>query len=395
MDKIEEILTRGVDHIYPAKEELEKILRSGKKLRLYQGFDPTGSQLHIGHMVGLKKLKQWQDLGHHVIFLIGDFTGTIGDPSGKTTARKVLSREEVLENAKTYKEQAGRILRFDGENPIEIKFNGDWLRKLSALEFIKITRLLSVNQVIERDLFQERLKKEEDIYMNEFFYPVMQAYDCVVLNVDLEIGGTDQMFNMMLGRKLMRHMLHKDKFVMTTPLLADVHGQKIGKSEGNVIALTDDPKDLFGKIMALPDDIILKGLEYLTDIPLNEIKNIENNMLKDENPINYKKQLAFEIVKQLNNKDTATNAQETFEKTVQKKQLPDEILTMRIASKSLSIIDILIELKLAESKSDAKRLINQNAVSLNDEKVSNSEAKIKEGLLKVGKHKFIKIQIEN
>ncbi len=392
MDKIEELLTRGVANIYPSKEELEKVLRSGKKLRLYQGFDPTGSDLHIGHMVGLKKLRQWQNLGHHVIFLIGDFTGMVGDPSGKTTARKILTHEEVLKNAKNYKEQAGKILRFEGENPVEIRFNGEWLGKISAIEFIKITRFLSVNQVIERDMFQERLKRGEDVYMNEFSYPVMQAYDSVVLNVDLEIGGNDQMFNMLLGRKLMRNMLHKDKFVMTTPLLTNSEGRKIGKTEGNVIALNDEPNDLYRKLMGLSDDVIIKCFEYLTDIPIEEIKKIEKEIKHGQNPISYKKKLAYEIVKDLNNKDQAQKAAENFEKTIQKKEIPTEIPTFKISAKdTITASEMLTQANLASSKSEAKRLINQNAVTLNEEKITDPDSKIKIGILKVGKHKFLKI----
>ncbi len=394
MNPINELLTRGIANAYPSKEELEKLLNTGKKLCLYQGFDPSGPQLHLGHMVGLKKMRQWQDLGHQVIFLIGDFTGMIGDPSGKTTARKVLTHEEVINNAKNYKEQAAKILRFDGPNPVEIKYNGDWLGKLSAIEFIKITSLLSVNQVIERDMFQERLKKNEDIYMNEFCYPVMQAYDSVALDVDLEIGGNDQMFNMLLGRKLMRHISHKDKFVITTPLLTDSTGRKIGKTEGNVIALNDEPNNLFGKIMGLPDDIILKAMEYLTNIPLSEINKIQKNMEQGDNPIKYKKQLAFEVTKDLNNQDLAQKAQDNFEKTIQKKQTPEDITVFNI-TKSLSILDILLQSKLAGSKSDARRLIDQGAVSLDNQKITDPDQKIQNGILKIGKHRFLKIRIDS
>jgi tyrosyl-tRNA synthetase len=397
MDQIEELLTRGVSNIYPSKEELEKKLKNGDKLTLYQGFDPTGSQLHLGHMVGLKKLRQWQDMGHHVIFLIGDFTGMIGDPSGKSKARKVLTHEEVLENAKSYKEQAGKILRFSGKNPVEIKFNGEWLGKLSAIDFIKISRHLSVNQVIERDMFQERLKTDEDIYLNEFSYPVMQAYDSVVMQVDLEIGGNDQMFNMLLGRKLMRNMLKKEKFVLTTPLLTDSEGRKIGKTEGNVIALTDKPNDLFGKIMALPDDIILKGFEYLTNISLDEIKKIEKNITKGDNPIKYKKQLAFEITKDLSNTETAQKAQESFQKTVQKKQLPDEIPEVKISTiEPVKLDQLIVESGLAPSKAEAKRLIEQGAIQIGDTKITDPFQTINLSdnlLLKAGKRKIIRIKI--
>src|SRR3989344_3364602 len=207
--KIDELLTRGVDRIYPSREKLEELLRSGKKLRLYQGFDPTGDKLHLGHMVGLRKLAEWQKLGHHVIFLIGDYTAMIGDPSGKLSSRKVLTHEETLSNARNYKEQASKILKFGGDNPAEMLFNGDWLGKLNAVEFLRIAGNLTYSQVIERDMFQERLKQGQDINTSEFRYPVMQAYDSVAMDVDLEVGGKDQMFNMMMGRKLMRNMMKK------------------------------------------------------------------------------------------------------------------------------------------------------------------------------------------
>ena len=326
MDKIEELLTRGVEKIYPSKEELDKVLRSGRKLKLYQGFDPTGIQLHIGHMVGLRKLRQWQDLGHHVIFLIGDGTGQAGDPSGKTKPReKFFTREELRKNATNYVKQASKIVRFKGENPVEILFNGDWLNKLGYTEILELLGHVSLQQLEERDLFEERKKKGEDIIMREFIYPVLQGYDSVAMNVDLEIGGSDQTFNMLMGRKLMRHLLKKDKFVMTTPLLADSRGVKIGKTEGNAIALTDKPEYLFGKIMALPDDVILKGFEYLTDVPMQDIKKMKGQLEKGENPIGFKKQLALEIVKRLNTEEEARKAQENFEKTVQQKEIPSEI----------------------------------------------------------------------
>lgn len=398
-DPINELLNRGVDTVYPTREALEKVLRSGKKLTLYQGFDPTGSQLHLGHMVGLRKMRQWQDLGHHVIFLIGDFTAMIGDPSGKTTARKVLTHEEVLENAKNYKEQAGKVLLFEGENPVEIKFNGDWLGKMSALEFLQIAHLLSVQQVVERDMFQERKKQGQDIYMNEFLYPVMQAYDSVAMNIDLEIGGTDQMFNMLMGRKLMRHMLKKDKFVMTTPILADSQGVKIGKTEGNVIALNDKPEELFGKIMGLSDDVIVKGLEYLTDISMEEIEKIKTDLQKGRHPVQYKKLLAYEIVKQLNNEEEAHASQTHFENTIQKKELPKDIPVFLFEDSHKAgntIADIMVSSGLAVSKSEARRLIEQGGVTYNNEKVEDAhELFIPENgaVLQVGKRNFRQIRI--
>ncbi len=397
MDAIEALLTRGVEKIYPSKEELEKILRSGKKLKLYQGFDPTGTQLHIGHMIGLRKLKQWQDLGHHVIFLIGDFTAMIGDPSGKLSSRKMLTSEEVRHNATLYQEQAGKILRFEGKNSIEIRFNSEWLSKMSGLEFLQIAGLLSVQQVVERDLFQERQKRSQDIYMNEFLYPVLQAYDCVVMDVDMEIGGSDQMFNMLMGRKLMRHMKKKEKFVMTTSLLTDSAGVKIGKTEGNIIALADKPEDLFTNIMALGDDVIIKGLEYLTDVSSEEIKTIENKIKTGENPLSYKKKLAFEVVKQLNDASAAQKAQDEFERVIQKHELPSEIIEITLGPDDGEFIneDFLVNKNLAASKSAAKRLFEQGGVEVDGSKITDPKETVaikNDMVIKIGKRKIVKLK---
>jgi len=398
MDKIEELLTRGVEKIYPSKEELEKVLRSGKKLKLYQGFDPTGIQLHIGHMVGLRKLRQWQDLGHHVIFLIGDGTGQAGDPSGKKHAReKFLTQEELRKNAVDYIKQAGKIVRFEGENPVEVLFNGDWLNKLNLVDILNIAGNFSLQQLSERDLFRERVKQNEDVNLREFLYPLLQAYDSVAMEVDLEIGGSDQTFNMLAGRTLIKKMKNKDKFVMTTPLLTDSKGMKIGKTEGNVIALTDNPEDLFGKIMTLPDDLIVKGFEYLTDISLNEIKNIRETFNKGENPVSFKKKLAFEIVKQLNDEKQSLAAQKYFEKVVQDEELPEDIpLYQYTGGQPVEIINLLVKTKLAASRSDAKRLIGQGGVYIDNHIVNNYNmtTKIKnDQVIKVGKRKFVKIKL--
>ncbi len=313
MDAIENLLTRGVDTIYPTRELLEKALRSGEKLKLYQGFDPTGSQLHIGHAVALRKLREFQNLEHEVIFLIGDFTAMIGDPTGKMDSRKMLTKEEVLKNAENYKEQAGRILQFDGDNPVKIKYNSEWLGKVSALEFLQLSHHLTYQQVVERDMFQKRMNQGQDVYMNEFLYPVMQAYDSVAMDVDLEIGGTDQMFNMMMGRKLMRNIKQKEKYVMTVPLLTDANGVKIGKTEGNVIGLTDPPNEFYSKIMSLGDDAIIPCFTLLTDTSQENIEDMTKNMKNGFNPMTYKKTLAFELTKQFNDQDQARDAQHEWE----------------------------------------------------------------------------------
>ena len=383
-DKVDELLTRGVDKIYPSKEKLEEVLRSGKKLRLYQGFDPTGDKLHIGHMVGLRKLAEWQELGHQVIFLIGDYTAMIGDPSGKLSSRKVLTHAETLANSKKYKEQASKILKFNGENPAKILFNGDWLGKLSAVEFLGIAGNLTYSQVIERDMFQERLKNGQDINTSEFLYPVMQAYDSVAMDVDLEVGGRDQMFNMMMGRKLMRNMLKKEKFVMTTKLLEDKFGVKIGKTEGNAIALDDKSEDLFGKIMSFPDEVIAQCFESLTTIPMQEIPN--------KDPLKDKKRLAFEIVKDLNDEKKAKVAQETWENTFQKKEIPEEMTEVK--DLGVSLMEGLVNVKLVASKADFRRLVKAGAITNLEtgEKVTNPNFYPKKGeKYKMGKKTFIKI----
>lgn len=376
MDKIEELLTRGVDRIYPSREELEKIIRSDKKLRIYEGFDPTSPELHLGHLIGLRKLRQWQELGHEVIFLIGDFTGMVGDPTGKDKTRSVLTKKQVLENAKTYKEQASKILDFEGKNPAIIKYNSEWLAKLSAIELANLTSHLSYQQVIERDMFQNRLKNNMDIALSEFFYPFMQGYDSVAMNVDVEVGGSDQTFNMLLGRKLMRNILKKDKFVMTTPLLEDSEGRKIGKTEGNVIALNDTSENLYRKIMALDDEVIAKGLEYLTDVPTNEITEIEKALVKGEHPVTHKKRLAFEVTKQLNGESEAKKAESEFEKTVQHKKAPTNIPEISINvntafSEGRWASDLLVASGLATSRSEAKRVIEQGGVSVNEKKITD------------------------
>lgn len=385
MDAIEHLLTRGVDKIYPTREGLEKVLRSGKKLRLYQGFDPTGSQLHIGHAVAMRKLRQFQDLGHHVIFLIGDFTGMIGDPTGKFSDRKILTKEQVLENAKNYKDQASRILRFDGENPVEILYNSQWLGTMPAFEFLKIANMLSVQQVVERDMFQQRIKKDQDVFMNEFLYPVLQAYDSIAMDVDLEIGGSDQMFNMMMGRKLMRKMKQKEKFVITVPLLTDAEGKKIGKTEGNVIGLTDAPNEFYGKIMALGDDAIVPCFTLLTDMPLDKIEELK----RAKNPMVSKKQLAFELTKQFNDENVAKKAQIEFEKTHQENKFSENAEPSAPAN---SLKEFLVG--KGYSATEARNLINQGAVDINGITVNDKNIEVNVGdEIKVGKKGFYKIKL--
>ncbi len=389
-DKIRELLDRGVDKIYPGKAALEEVLLSGKKIRLYQGFDPTGDRLHIGHMVGLRKHRQWQDLGHEVIFLIGDGTGQAGDPTGKKKTReKFFTQEELRANAKSYLEQASKIVRFDGPNPIKIMYNGDWLNKLDLIDILNIAQHFSVQQLIERDMFQERLKKGEPINLREFLYPLLQGYDSVALDIDLELGGSDQTFNMLCGRTLMKQMSQKEKFVMTTPLLSDSKGVKIGKSEGNVIGITDKPEDLFGKIMSLGDDAIIPMFTLLTDVPLDEVATFDIK----KNPMELKKRVASLIVSSLHNEEEAIKASQYFSQTFQKKEIPDNMEEVQAANGAL-LSEILVDKKIVPSKSEWRRLVSSKAIHdlSSGSVILDPDTKIQGDLtLKIGKKKFLKI----
>jgi tyrosyl-tRNA synthetase len=245
--KIKEVLERGVENIYPNKDALEKVLKSGKKLRIYHGIDPTGPSLHLGHVVQLLKLKQFQELGHQIIILIGDFTAMIGDPTDKSATRKQLSKEQVLENAKDYKKQIGRIMDL---KKIEFRYNSEWLSKLDFKQLIELSSNFTAQQTLARDMFKKRISAGKDLYLHEFLYPMMQAYDSVVLDVDLETGGSDQMFNMLAGRTLMKKLKGKEKFVLTTKLLEDQSGTKMGKTTGNMVSLNDEPTEMYGKVMS-------------------------------------------------------------------------------------------------------------------------------------------------
>ncbi len=393
--RVDEVLTRGVAEILPSRDALKQLLMSGKRIKLYQGFDPTGTQLHIGHMVGLRKLRQFQDLGHEVVFLIGDGTGQAGDPSGKLKARDTyFSHQELLKNANTYMQQVQKIIRFTGSNPVQILFNGTWLNKLRLKDILEIASNFTLQQLSERDLFQERIQRREAVNLREFLYPLLQGYDSVAMNVDLEIGATDQIFNMLTGRLLVRRFLNKEKFVLATPLLTDTLGRKIGKTEGNVIALTDAPEDLYGKIMALGDDIIIKGLEYLTNVPTVEIQKIEEK-LHSSNPKIYKERLAFEVVAQLHGVSAGEKARKSFIAVFTDKQTPENMKEVPV-KEGLLLDDVLQTYGIVSSKSEGRRLATGGAIT--DLETGRKITSIKIPLtkpvtLKIGKKLFIRIQI--
>lgn len=400
MDKIKETITRGVEKIYPSKEALEKVLRSGKKIRLYQGFDPSMPNLHLGNMVGVLKLKQFQDLGHEVIFLVGDFTGMIGDPTEKSSTRSLLTRKQVLENCKNWQKQADKILRFSGKNPAKFVFNSQWLDKVSFKDLIGIAANFTVQQTLERDFFQKRLKQEKPIFLHEFLYPIAQAIDCVEMKVDLEVGGSDQTFNMLAGRTLMKALKNREKFVLTTKLLVDSKGEKVGKTAGNALFLNASPADMYGGIMSFPDEVIIPGFELLTQMPLQSIKAMEKGLEKDKtSPMDLKKELAFEIVRMFSDEKDAKNAEKEFKRVFQKKELPSKIpASLKTVKPGTYPASNLCSISGATiGTADAKRLIRQGAVEFEGKKIQDPQKMLTikgNETLKIGKRKIFKIKVK-
>jgi tyrosyl-tRNA synthetase len=383
--QIESTVSRGVAQVLPSKEGLMKLMKE-KKIRLYQGFDPSAPSLHLGNFVGLMKLRQFQKLGHEIIFLVGDFTGMIGDPTDKLATRKKLTREQVLSNAKAWKEQASRVIDFDGPNAAKFMYNSEWSDKVTFKDLIEITSNVTVQQMIERDMFQARIKDQKPIYLHEFLYPVAQGYDCVAMDVDLEIGGKDQLFNMLVGRTLMKAMKGKEKFVLGTKLLVDKDGNKAGKTTGNALFLDSTPENFFAGVMSFPDDLIYLGFELLTEV---DLAGLEDQISKD--PMGMKKRLAFETVALLWGKESGADAQKSFENTFQEKGVPDKPEELQLKEER-SLIDVLSH--VLGSKSEAKRLLSQKAVDVNGTLVIDPKITIGDGnIMKIGKRHFLKVVI--
>lgn len=390
------IIKRGTIEIIQEEELLEKLKESylnKKPLRIKAGFDPTAPDLHLGHTVLLNKMRQFQELGHQVIFLIGDFTGMIGDPTGKSETRKALTREDVLKNAETYKEQVFKIL--DPEKTI-VDFNSRWLDKLTGKDMIFLSAKYTVARMLERDDFAKRYESGKPISIHEFMYPLLQGYDSVFLSADVELGGTDQKFNLLVGRDLQREYGKRPQTVITMPLLEGLDGvNKMSKSLGNYVGVTDEPFDMFGKLMSISDELMLRYYELLSEISIEDLEALKKG-IKDGtvHPLNAKKQLAFEIVRRFHNEEKAIKAKEEFEKVFSKKEVPDEIEEFRLTEEKL-LVDILFEAKLVSSKSEAKRMIQQNAVQIDGNKVIDINYKVSPSsiskIIKVGKRKFLKI----
>lgn len=387
---IEEVLTRGIEQIYPTSEAFKKALMSGKKLRIYAGFDPTSSHLHFGHAEQILLLRRLMRLGHEVIFLIGDFTARIGDPTDKAAARVPLSKKEIKKNLKTFKEQAGRIIKFGGffGGGAKVKFNSSWLSGLDFSKLIKLAQNFTVQQMIERDMFQERLKAQKPIGLHEFFYPLMQGYDSVAMNVDAEVGGSDQTFNMLAGRHLEKIYNNKEKFVIATKLMANPKtGKKLmSKTEGTVINLDDTPTDIFGKTMALEDDSMFVFAELSTEMSIPEIHKMGKEVLSGTlNPRDAKLEIAEAAVALVYGSEAAKKAKGEFIEIFSEKKLIAN--SEFYFKKPMEAVEIAKEI-LNSSGSEARRLIEQGALEINGKKVTDLKevVELKQGdIIRVGK----------
>ncbi|MDD5653719.1 MAG: tyrosine--tRNA ligase [Candidatus Omnitrophica bacterium] len=379
-----EIIKRGAVEIISEaqlKKKLEKSIASAKPLVIKAGFDPTAPDIHLGHTVLLRKMRQFQDLGHKVVFLIGDFTGQIGDPTGRNEKRKQLSKEEVLQNAATYKKQVSKVLDL---GRMEIAFNSAWFEKMSGLDILNLTGHATVSQILARADFKKRLARNEDISLLEFMYPILQGYDSVKLEADIELGGTDQIFNLLVGRDIQKDFCQEEQVVITMPLLEGTDGvQKMSKSLGNYIGIDEAPKDIFGKLMSISDTMMLKYYELLTDIDLQEVKPMH--------PKEAKMRLAEEIVRQYYTPEEAAKARQEFERVFSQKELPSDIQVYQAAAAE-NVLDILIKSGLVKSGNEGRRLLKQGAVFFNDTKVTDENfAPDKGGILKVGSRRYLKV----
>ncbi len=400
---IDRFLTWAVDKILPTTEGLEKKLKSGERLTAYMGFDPTGPYLHVGHAMGIRALRILQQLGHRVIFLVGDYTARVGDPD-KDSTRELLTPEKIAKNMQGWKDQAGQIIDFEDEdNPVEFLHNYEWLSKLNLEELIKLMSTTTVQQMMERDLFARRLKENNPIQLQEFIYPLMQGYDSVAMEVDLELGGTDQIFNMMVGRDLVKKYLNKEKFVRAQQMMPAPDGITMSKTKGNGINLSDSATDMYGIAMSYSDEQIMTGLRLLTDTPNEELKEIEQALEKGENPMEYKKLMAYRIVDVIKGNSQAQEAQAHFEKTVQGESRSEQDTTKISLDKLSKRLDHLkkqgdlatiISEMHSISKSQAKQLIKQGGVEVNEKKLTDLQQEVNLGLndiIKVGKRNWYEI----
>lgn len=378
--RIDEILDIGTKDIF-VKEHLKKQLMSGKVLRVKFGIDPTGPKIHLGRAIPLRKLRQFQDLGHKVVLIVGDFTATIGDPSDKLEKRPMLTETDIKKNMKDYKNQLGKIIDL---RKAEFVYNSKWLKKLGFREISKLAESFTVQQMSGRRNFKDRLDKEEEVSLREFLYPLMQGYDSVAVKSDIEIGGFDQLFNLKAGRIIQKHYDMPEQDVLTIEMLEGTDGRKMSTSWGNVITIVDEPNDMFGKIMSIKDELIEKYFKLCTDM---------KDIPKNENPRDNKIILGYEIVKTYHGEKKAKEAQENFINTFQKKEIPDEIEEIKVGEGEM-LVEILVSKNILDSKSEWRRLVEQNAIHdlENDTRITDVNFKVEKNItLKIGKKKFIKI----
>ena len=395
-------IRRGAVDIIREEELLEKLKRAqktGKPLRIKAGFDPTAPDIHLGHTVLIRKMKHFQELGHTVIFMIGDFTGLIGDPSGRSVTRKQLTKDEVLQNAETYKQQVFKILD-PGKTVID--FNSRWMSQLGSEGFVRLASRYTVARILEREDFTNRMKAQQPIAMHELLYPLVQGYDSVALEADVELGGTDQRFNLLVGRELQREYGQESQIVLTMPLLEGLDGvQKMSKSLGNYIGISDAPNEQFGKVMSISDDLMFRYYELLTDIPLSEIQQLRAEVAAGKrHPMEVKAELAVRIITDYHGTTAAASAREEFNRVFRKGAIPEDIETkeISIASGPIRLTKLLASLNLAASNTEAQRLVESGAVHMNDERITDPKAELSkpgEFLFKVGKRRFLRLLVRS
>ncbi len=390
-----ELLLRGADAVYTADELRRRLAEATKPLRIKLGLDPTSPDIHLGHTVQLRKMRQFQDLGHKAVLIIGDYTARIGDPSGQNATRPMLTAEQIQANATTYFQQAGKILD-TSSGKLEIRYNSEWLAKMTMMDIIQLTAKKTVAQMLQRESFKNRLAADQDVFLHEFLYPVVQGYDSVVIESDVELGGTDQTFNCLVGRDIQRAYGQPAQIVLVMPLLVGLDGvEKMSKSKGNYVGVTDQPNDMFGKVMSIPDTLMENYFTLLTDLPVERIAELVDS--DRTHPRQAKADLARTIVERYYDQPAAEAAAAEFDRVFSSKQTPTEMPEIAISAGTIGIVALVVQAGFAKSNGEARRLISQNAVSIDSEKVTDIEAvvNLKNGqILRVGKRRFGKIVLK-
>lgn len=397
LDEQVKIILKGVDDLIDEKDLREKLVKAekeGRQLVVKLGLDPSAPDIHLGHTVVLRKMKQLQDLGHKVVIIIGDFTGKIGDPTGKSKTRNALTTEQVLENAKTYQKQIFKVL---DEEKTEVRFNSEWLAKLNFEDVVKLAATITVARMLEREDFKKRYESHTPISVHEFFYPLMQGYDSVAINADIELGGTDQRFNLLMGRALQKEFGQESQVVIMMPIIEGLDGvNKMSKSLGNYIGVDEEAGVMYQKAMEIPDELIVKYYNLVTDVHPDVVNKIEQDLKEDKvNPRDIKMGLAKEIVRLYHGEEKANFAEERFKSVFQKGQIPSDILTVEASKENFDLAQIVVDNKLVPSKSELRRLIKQGGVKVNSEKVNDLQEVVLEDelIVQIGKKKFIKINL--